>query len=186
MKFKTAFAVIAFTAMSFAGSMSDAQGNTYPTVVIGSQEWMAENMKADVQGSSENWVIGQREDLSGPETFGRFYTWDAAKKVCPAGWHLPTAKDFETLLKNVGPDAVSRGITLRSPSIDDWNSNPGTDLYDFNARSSSGEVNGKDCGLSLNLWSKDKGKVLFVDEDGAKVKTFEVKGAKYSVRCVKD
>jgi uncharacterized protein (TIGR02145 family) len=35
---------------------------------------------------------------------GFLYSWDAAINSCPAGWHLPTKEDFETLIYNIGID----------------------------------------------------------------------------------
>ncbi|HNW71289.1 MAG TPA: FISUMP domain-containing protein, partial [Bacteroidales bacterium] len=34
--------------------------------------------------------------------YGRLYTWETAKMVCPSGWHLPSKSEFDTLLINVG------------------------------------------------------------------------------------
>lgn len=32
------------------------------------------------------------------ENYGRLYTWDASRKVCPLGWHVPTKHEFESLM----------------------------------------------------------------------------------------
>ena len=34
--------------------------------------------------------------------FGRFYTWKAAKKAVPTGWHLPNKQEFEKLAAYLG------------------------------------------------------------------------------------
>jgi uncharacterized protein (TIGR02145 family) len=36
--------------------------------------------------------------------YGRLYTWEAAQKACPAGFHLPTNEEFESLWKAAGGD----------------------------------------------------------------------------------
>lgn len=67
---------------------------TYKTVTIGSQTWMAENM---------NYYSGCRR--YSPKILeiddGCYYSWSDAKKVCPQGWHLPSEADFKVLLNNV-------------------------------------------------------------------------------------
>ncbi len=94
----------------------------YPTVKIGDQWWMAKNMyyepglishKIDTLRShcyySDDipWHL-QRNICT---TYGRLYTaysaadmkmWEGAKGICPNGWHLPTRKEWETLIYTIG------------------------------------------------------------------------------------
>lgn len=66
--------------------------NVIEFVRIGEQVWMAKNMDADVSGS-----FCYKGDSLNCKKYGRLYTWDAAQKVCPDGWRLPTENDFRQL-----------------------------------------------------------------------------------------
>lgn len=105
---------------SVAGSFVDKRdGRTYKTVKIGEQVWMAENLKYKV---SPSYCFGGLE--SNCQKYGRMYPWHVAMKLpakkaydndnvtnyvgsvhqglCPAGWHVPTVAEFDTLVNNAG------------------------------------------------------------------------------------
>jgi uncharacterized protein (TIGR02145 family)/uncharacterized repeat protein (TIGR02543 family) len=101
-------------------------GKTYKRVVIDEQVWMAENLNYEAEGSkcyennSENCV-----------RYGRLYNWSAAKSACPAGFHLPSDKEWTTLTDYVGGLATA-GKKLKSQS--GWNnSGDGTNDVEFSA-----------------------------------------------------
>jgi len=83
------------------GSFTDTRdGKTYKTVKIGTQVWMAENLNYNI--GSGSWCYG--DNSSNCNKYGRLYDWETAKKACPAGWHLPSKSEFETLLNNYGSE----------------------------------------------------------------------------------
>ena len=106
---------LTFTTSSLTGPVTDIDGNVYSTVRIGSQVWIAENLKVIRfnDGSSIPLVIDN--DLWGKTTiprycfynndtayknfYGSLYNWYAVKtnKLCPTGWHVPTLQEWTTL-----------------------------------------------------------------------------------------
>jgi uncharacterized protein (TIGR02145 family) len=122
-------------------------GKVYRKVAIGRQTWMAENLNYAARGSRCYGEGGNVEDdelietkLSNAEVqvnctkYGRLYDWSTAKKICPAGWRLPSDGEWEALVNYVGDSA---GTKLKSKT--GWNdilersSSNGTDNYGFSA-----------------------------------------------------
>lgn len=109
------------------GIMTDSRdGKTYKTVKIGEQIWMAENLNFRTKDS---WCNDNK--LSNCSKYGRLYTWNAAIKACPSGWHLPSKVEFETLFTAVG-GKLTAGKMLKSQSGWYYNGN-GIDAYGFSA-----------------------------------------------------
>lgn len=182
-------------------SLTDSRDNqVYKTVKIGEQVWMAENLNYASEGS-----YCYNDDETNCETYGRLYTWTDAATVCPAGWHLPSAAEFKTLIATVGDSA---GLKLKV--TDSWGlswtttKTNGTDAYGFSAlpagiRSSAGKYvygyegyNSSDA--STNFWSTAEyanntnlGKFLYVSwRVSANELSNGDKGAAFSVRCLQD
>ena len=120
------------------GTMTDSRdGNTYKTVKIGEQVWMAENLNYADSVKTPS-LKGQSSCYDGAaancEKYGRLYTWAAAiDSVCPSGWHLPSRDEWKTLITAVGSKA---GTALKSTS--GWTSlngvsGNGTDAFGFSA-----------------------------------------------------
>lgn len=111
------------------GALTDARdGQTYRTVPIGNQVWMAENLN---YASDASFCYG--DDPEYCKKFGRLYTWNDAQDVCPAGWHLPNRAEWWTLIVNAGGRGEAKH-TLRSTSV--WCKFPdtsavATDSYGF-------------------------------------------------------
>jgi uncharacterized protein (TIGR02145 family) len=105
-------------------------GQTYKTVTIGTQIWMAENLNYETTNS-----YCYDDDPSNCSNYGRLYTWAAAATACPIGWHLPSDDEWNTLFIAVGGDSIA-GKMLKSAG--GWNDNHGasgngTDTYAFSA-----------------------------------------------------
>lgn len=107
-------------------SMTDSRdGHVYKTVEIGTQVWMAENLNYEISGS-----YCYDDNPVNCDTYGRIYVWSAAMNACPAGWHLPSREEFETLIEFVGGESKA-GQYLKSRS--GWKSAMGSDDYGFAA-----------------------------------------------------
>jgi len=134
-------------------------GTRYVYVDIGSQTWMAENLRYSAGGKMGRCAQGKSENC---DTYGRLYTldemfcssaceyeqWGVANPkdhsinlACPVGWHLPSTTEFEELLTYSDPNFVagtealgtgknSAAIKLKAAS---WGTgaNTGTDDYGF-------------------------------------------------------
>ena len=80
----------------------------YRTVQVAGLEWFADNLNYKTEGS-----YCYKDDEDQCMVYGRFYTWDAAKKACPAGFRLPTHADFESLWTAAGAD-FNAGYLLKA------------------------------------------------------------------------
>jgi uncharacterized protein (TIGR02145 family) len=98
------------TLVTSYGTVTDAEGNVYQTVLIGAQEWMRENLKSGLY--SDKTCINGCFNLETDAKLGKHYSWTAAVRdgaktgmiqgACPTGWHIPSDADFQKLLKYVG------------------------------------------------------------------------------------
>ena len=119
-------------AVSF-GTLADSRdGQSYKTVQIGNQVWMAENLNYVFLSSTDGLDSGSfcyNDSLVYCEKYGRLYTWAAANVSCPAGWHLPSSDEWRVLFSTVG-DSSSAGLDLKATS--GWYGNlNGSDAYAF-------------------------------------------------------
>ena len=116
-------------------SVQDYDGHVYPVVQIGSQCWIAENLRsthyADGIAITDGTTVPEGSLTQGyyyptapgddPETYGNYYNWYATTRgipwsetnslipgVCPTGWHVPSKSEWETMLAvtHAGDSAV--------------------------------------------------------------------------------
>ena len=165
------------------GEFTDERdGQTYKTVKIGSQTWMAENLRYVRNSSCNLYSIEQCcYDDDSPKCVERFYR--ELSVVCPPGWHVPSEAEFDTLVNAVGGPSEA-GYSLKSAS--GWIGNNGMDGYGFNAKA-VGVDHGSDpdtrygTGTKTCFWM-DKGRCFELDcKSDATHKTHF---AGVSIRCL--
>jgi uncharacterized protein (TIGR02145 family) len=127
-------------------------GETYQTIVLGSQTWMAKNLNYNASGS-----VCYNNQYTNCEKYGRLYDWATAKTVCPSGWHLPSDAEWTTLTDFVGGESTA-GNKLKATS--GWNEGGnGTDAYGFSALPGGAGSSGGDFGKvgnEGNWWSSSE------------------------------
>ncbi len=108
--------------------MTDQQGNVYKTIVIGTQEWMAENLITTIYrngnaianvtdgaqwfGLTTGAYCSYNNDSQYDCPYGKLYNWYTVadpRNVCPAGWHVPTDGEWTVLTAVLGGESVAGG-----------------------------------------------------------------------------
>ena len=194
---------------SSGGTFTDTRdGKVYQTVVIGTQEWMAENLAylPSVVGpgtgsntTSYYYVYGydgtnvtDAKATSNYTTYGVLYNWPAAmagsassnanpsgvQGVCPAGWHLPSDAEWTELTDYLGGISVA-GATNET----------GFTALLGGSRTSTGDFNY--IGFDGDWWSATEDDTNYawsrlMTFDGSVYRYVGDKEVGFSVRCVRD
>ena len=132
----------------YGPNITDVEGNSYKTVYIGTQTWMAENLKTSKYSdgtmipnitdntqwkndSSGAWCY-YNNDVANNAKYGKLYNWYAVSKtsngnknVCPTGWHVPSDNEWTVLTGYLGGESIAGG-KLKEVGTTSWNS-PNTD-----------------------------------------------------------
>jgi uncharacterized protein (TIGR02145 family) len=170
---------------------------TYETIIIGTQTWMARNLNYNVTDSK-----CYNGDPANCEKYGRLYNWITAMTVCPFGWHIPTNAEWDVLYRYAdgtnGTDSPytspTAGKYLKSTS--GWYSSLCEDSYGFSALPGGyGDSNGyfDNAGFSGFWWSFSEedndyyayNRSMFYYGEVASWNNYP-KSFFFSVRCIKD
>lgn len=185
------------------GSVSDIDGNCYKTIQIGTQTWMAENLKVThYRDGTSCEVTWYNNDLStNKDTYGALYNWIPvfSDKVCPMGWHVPSSSEWTTLTTFLGGEIIAGG-KLKETGTYHWTS-PNTDAN--NETGFTALPGGKtyidgsyDAGNYGYWWSRTPccsgvvpyyaSKQTLTYDQSTFYKSRELKSYEISIRCIKD
>lgn len=126
------------------GTVTDIDGNVYKTVTIGTQTWMAENLKVTRYRNGDpianetdlnKWGYFQiktgaycwyNNNTSNKNIYGALYNWYAAsdtRNIAPEGWHVAGKEDWEiiqTYMAKYNQTAVKGGNRLNEATSAHW------------------------------------------------------------------
>jgi len=144
------------------GQVTDIQGNTYNTIIVGQRLWMAENLATaqfangdtinNIQ-DSPTWAnlttpawCNYDNDSALDQYHGKLYNWiavDDSRGLCPTGWHIPTDDEWIEMEMYLGMDTVQANLNNAWRGTDEgeqlketfgWNSSgSGTNTSGFSA-----------------------------------------------------
>ncbi len=192
----------------------------YGYAKIGEQTWMAENLNIEYnEGTAKSYCYNNNADSCAK--YGRLYTWSAAmdsatvfsedgkdcgngttcsatgnvRGVCPAGWHLPSNGEWNTLSNYVAANTTggvdSVGYALKSAS--GWKDGEnGSDAFGFGALPAGSYSNTDsfhDILTLANFWSSTETNYITAPHwliSNALKMLNNKKSVAFSVRCVKD
>jgi uncharacterized protein (TIGR02145 family) len=200
-------------------TVTDSDGIVYATVEICGQCWMAENLCTGQTVLLDN-STGAGQSLGDDGTpvhftpgnsmscssLGGLYYWEEAmnfqagwpRGICPAGWHVPTDEEWQTLEINLGmspQDAASRGHDRGTDQGSQLKINGAAEFdapyagyaslffghFDFANQGSAAVYWTSTLAVSDNAWFRK----IDVGDTGID-RSLAYKLDAYSVRCIKD
>jgi uncharacterized protein (TIGR02145 family) len=130
---------LTFKTQPYSAPVTDIDGNVYKTVIIGTQVWMAENLKVTRFRNGDSIPIITKDNVWSTNTTvaccdwcydnrnakfcGKYYNFRViqdSRNVCPVGWHVPTDDEWTTLANFLGGEDVA-GSKLKESGTKHWN-----------------------------------------------------------------
>ncbi len=196
-------------------TVKDIDGNTYNTVLIGTQCWLRSNLKVSKykngdaiptelnNGTWSSTTSGAytiyNNDNANDAIYGKLYNWYAVadnRGLCPNGWHVPTDAEWTTVTNYLGGESVAGG-KMKATGTTYWN-NPitsATTESGFSALPGGCRIN---FGNFINIrdnaffWSATENNsfsAFFRNLNSSTGNVFRddlIKRFGFSVRCIKD
>jgi uncharacterized protein (TIGR02145 family) len=153
-------APITFNTSVTYGSLTDQDGNIYKTVTVGTQTWMAENLKTTkyrngdpIQNVADSaqwrqlttgaYCYYDNDERYG-DAYGCLYNWYAvndSRNLAPSGWHIPTDAEWAFLNNSLGGEDVAAN-KLKEAGTTHWGwGNNSTNESGFTALPGGSRVN---------------------------------------------
>lgn len=178
------------------GTFTDERDSqVYETVQIGTQTWMAENLKFFVNDVNSDILFKcYNDEVVNCEKYGFLYTRPALSffQLCPNGWHLPSLDEWKMLINLVGGEQYA-GANLKSK--EGWsNEADGLDIAGFSVLP-AGLFNPHMGYLAINeqstFWADDEQDGLycaigFYTNNSTYMSCHNDGHFGYSVRCIKN
>ncbi len=120
------------------GTIVDVDGNSYKTIQIGTQTWMAENLRVTKYRDGSNIPNIKNNIELANDTIGAFcyfqncniyksaygclynyYAVGNKKNLCPVGWHVPNQTEWTNLTSYLGGDSIAGG-KLKDAVLTHW------------------------------------------------------------------
>lgn len=128
------YRVLRISTSKQCGEINDVEGNTYSTVNIGGQCWMAENLRSKKyqdgtsigsELSASDWSRASAGAFVKPNAsddlaarYGYLYNgFTAQKNPCPIGWKIPSNDDWSRLVAHCQTLSSDIGLLLRKPGF---------------------------------------------------------------------
>jgi len=171
-------------------TVTDIDGNVYHTLKIGDQTWLAENLRVThyADGTAIDNSFAPNGTTENIAKYGRLYTFDVAMRgdstegaqgICPAGWHIPSVAEIQTLISFVQSKNSNIDFGAQLSSTTDWKEKTGCNLSKFNALPNGNKSvdQYKNFGYISSLWtsslytSNKSGMLYFISTDSVKNKS---------------
>lgn len=117
-------------------------GTEYKTCKIGKQVWLAENLKFELDSDD---CVAYDDDYQYFDKYGYLYSENGLEEAIPEGWHLPTRKEWETMIRFAKKDSRCKDV-LSVIASDEWIKSS-SDKYGFSMV--AGGM--RDCGDDFDL-----------------------------------
>jgi uncharacterized protein (TIGR02145 family)/uncharacterized repeat protein (TIGR02059 family) len=197
------------TFKTFTGTVKDIENNSYYTITIGTQIWMAQNLKTtrfndgtpiplvtDTWGSATTpaycWYNNDQTGFK--NTYGALYNWYTVEtgKLCPNSWHVPRDDEGYTLINYLGGFDIAGGKIKETGFLHWMSPNTGASNETGFTALPGGYRDWTfiDLGILCNLWTSTATNVALYMQIGYNSSSLYIlsysKGIGRSVRCIKD
>ena len=104
------------TAAEMGTFVDPRDGSEYKTCKIGNQFWLAENLKFELDSDD---CVAYDEDYQYFDKYGYLYCENGLEAAIPEGWHLPTRKEWETMVRFAKKDSRCKDV-LSVIASEEW------------------------------------------------------------------